>query len=293
MEDSKTSINWFPGHMTRTLRVMEKEMKNVDALVIMLDARIPYSSMNPEIERVAGSKPRVYVLNKRDLADEKITREWIVYFRKNMNGALAVDSKKGSNVKRVLRNISRELEDVLKRREARGISNLKNRVMITGIPNVGKSTFINALAGKNRVKSEDRPGVTRGKQWISLDEFDLLDMPGVLWPKFENNTVASNLAFIGSIRDEILDTETLAMSLLGEMKNIYPGLLIERYKLDEKDLLLDDYDLLCRIARKRGMLMSGGVENTERCAAMLLDEFRSSRIGRISLERPSDHVSTL
>ena len=287
-EESKASINWFPGHMTRTLRVMEKEIKNVDALVVLLDARIPYSSTNPEIEKIARNKPKVYVLNKRDLADEEITAQWVKYYKDHANGAVAVNAKKGQNIKAVLNSINNELDELLKRRESRGIENLKNRAMIVGIPNVGKSTLINALAGKSRTKAADKPGVTRGKQWISLDSIDLLDMPGVLWPKFESNVVASNLAFIGSIRDEILDVETLAMSLLSELKVIYPKMLMERYKLTEDDLALDDYDLLCLIARKRGMLMSGGVENTERCRNMLLDEFRSSKMGRISLERPPE-----
>ena len=287
-EEDKASINWFPGHMTRTLRVMEKEIKNVDALVVLLDARIPYSSTNPEIEKIAANKPKVYVLNKRDLADEQITAEWIKYYRDHASGAVAVNAKKGQNIKAVLNSINNELDELLRRRESRGIEKLKNRAMIVGIPNVGKSTLINALAGKSRTKAADKPGVTRGKQWISLDTIDLLDMPGVLWPKFENNVVASNLAFIGSIRDEILDIETLAMSLLSELKVIYPKMLMDRYKLTEEDLSLDDYDLLCLIARKRGMLMSGGVENTERCRTMLLDEFRSSKMGRISLERPKE-----
>ncbi len=287
-EESKASINWFPGHMTRTLRVMEKEIKNVDALVVLLDARIPYSSTNPEIEKIARNKPKVYVLNKRDLADEEITAQWVKYYKDHANGAVAVNAKRGQNIKAVLNSINNELDELLKRRESRGIENLKNRAMIVGIPNVGKSTLINALAGKSRTKAADKPGVTRGKQWISLDSIDLLDMPGVLWPKFENNVVASNLAFIGSIRDEILDVETLAMSLLSELKVIYPKMLMERYKLTEEELALDDYDLLCLIARKRGMLMSGGVENTERCRNMLLDEFRSSKMGRISLERPPE-----
>ena len=172
----------------------------------------------------------------------------------------------------------------------RGIEGAKIRAMLCGIPNVGKSTFINGFAGEQRAKAADRPGVTRGKQWITVDNFELLDMPGVLWRKFDNNNIASNLAFIGSIKDEILDIETLAMSLIDEIKNIYPDLLMERYKLTEADLELDNYDILRKSARKRGMLLPGNEENTERAAIMLCDEFRSSKLGRITLERPEDYV---
>ena len=179
---------------------------------------------------------------------------------------------------------------MLERRQSRGIEGAKIRAMLCGIPNVGKSTFINGFAGEQRAKAADKPGVTRGKQWITVDNFELLDMPGVLWRKFENNNVASNLAFIGSIKDDILDIETLAMSLIDQLKNIYPKMLMERYKLTDADMEMDNYDILRKIARKRGMLLPGNEENTERAAIMLCDEFRSSKLGRITLERPENYV---
>ncbi len=283
------SIHWFPGHMMKTLRLMAWEIKNVDVVLVLLDARIPYSSQNPEIEEIIKNKPKIYILNKRDLADSSITDQWIKYFKSKGMGALAINSKTGKNNKLIKNQINRELKELLEYRQNRGIDGARIRVMMVGIPNVGKSTFINSFAGTQRAKARDRPGVTRGKQWITVDNFDLLDMPGVLWRKFENQNVAANLAFIGSIKDEILDIETLAVSLIDQLKKIYPDMLAQRYKLSEDDMLLDNYDILCRIARKRGMLLPGGVENTERAAVMLCDEFRSSKLGKISLERPAEY----
>lgn len=283
-------IHWFPGHMMKTLRLMEKEVKNVDVVIVLLDSRIPFSSQNPEIEKIIQNKNRIYILNKQDLADPEITAKWIKYFKDKGTGAIALNSKTGKNFGSVKTQIEKELKELLERRQMRGIEGAKIRAMLCGIPNVGKSTFINGFAGEQRAKAADRPGVTRGKQWITVDNFELLDMPGVLWRKFDNNNIASNLAFIGSIKDEILDIETLAMSLIDEIKNIYPELLMERYKLTQADLELDNYDILRKIARKRGMLLPGNEENTERAAIMLCDEFRSSKLGRITLERPEDYV---
>ena len=283
-------IHWFPGHMMKTLRLMEKEIKNVDVVIVLLDSRIPYSSQNPEIEQIIKNKNRIYILNKQDLADPQITERWIKYFRDKGTGAIALNSKTGKNFGTVRAQIEKELKDLLERRQNRGIEGAKIRAMLCGIPNVGKSTFINGFAGQQRAKAADKPGVTRGKQWITVDNFELLDMPGVLWRKFENNNIASNLAFIGSIKDDILDIETLAMSLIDQLKNIYPAMLMERYKLTEADLEMENYDILRRIARKRGMLLPGNEENTERAAIMLCDEFRASKLGRITLERPEDYV---
>ncbi|MBE6877547.1 MAG: ribosome biogenesis GTPase YlqF [Ruminococcaceae bacterium] len=283
-------IHWFPGHMMKTLRLMEKEVKNVDVVIVLLDSRIPYSSQNPEIEQIIKNKNRIYILNKQDLADPEITAKWIKYFRDKGTGAIALNSKTGKNFGTVRAQIEKELKDLLERRQSRGIEGAKIRAMLCGIPNVGKSTFINGFAGQQRAKAADKPGVTRGKQWITVDNFELLDMPGVLWRKFENNNVASNLAFIGSIKDDILDIETLAMSLIDQLKKIYPDMLMERYKLTESDLEMDNYDILRKIARKRGMLLPGNEENTERAAIMLCDEFRASKLGRITLERPEDYV---
>ncbi len=283
-------IHWFPGHMMKTLRLMEKEIKNVDVVIVLLDSRIPFSSQNPEIEQIIKNKNRIYILNKQDLADPEITAKWIKYFRDKGTGAIALNSKTGKNFGTVKAQIEKELKDLLERRQSRGIEGAKIRAMLCGIPNVGKSTFINGFAGQQRAKAADKPGVTRGKQWITVDNFELLDMPGVLWRKFDNNNIASNLAFIGSIKDDILDIETLAMSLIDQIKKIYPAMLMERYKLTEADLELDNYDILRKIARKRGMLLPGNEENTERAAIMLCDEFRASKLGKITLERPEDYV---
>ena len=280
------NIQWFPGHMARTLRVMEQEVRHVDVVLILLDARIPRSSLNPEIERITAGKPHLYLLNKADLADPDATAQWVRYFTRNGDACLAVNSKKRSGGVPVRKAIDEELAGLLARRAGKGMSGARIRVMLAGIPNVGKSTFINSFAGSARAKAEDRPGVTRGKQWVAVDGYDLLDMPGVLWKKFDSLETASNLAFIGSIKDDILDVESLAMSLADEMRRMRPDRLAERYKLSAEDLELEPYELLEQIGRRRGMLMSGGVVDTERAARVLVDEFRAAKMGRITLERP-------
>jgi ribosome biogenesis GTPase A len=283
---NRKQIHWFPGHMMKTLRAMEASISQVDVVLQLLDARIPASSLNPEIARITRSKPHLYVLNKADLADPNITAQWVEYFKGKGDGCVAINSKNRSGVHSIKTAIEHELSDLLARRENKGMAGAKIRVMVVGIPNVGKSTFINSFAGASRVKAADRPGVTRGKQWVTVDGFELLDMPGVLWKKFDSLETASNLAFIGSIKDDILDIEDLAMGLLSQLQKIDPDKLAERYGLTEEDLQLDPYDLLEAIGRRRGMLMSGGVVNMERAAIMLVDEFRASKLGRISLERP-------
>lgn len=280
------NIQWFPGHMARTLRVMEQEVRHVDVVLILLDARIPRSSLNPEIERITAGKPHLYLLNKADLADPDATAQWVRYFTRNGDACLAVNSKKRSGGVPVRKAIDEELAGLLARRAGKGMSGARIRVMLAGIPNVGKSTFINSFAGSARAKAEDRPGVTRGKQWVAVDGYDLLDMPGVLWKKFDSLETASNLAFIGSIKDDILDVESLAMSLADEMRRMHPDRLAERYKLSAEDLELEPYELLEQIGLRRGMLMSGGVVDTERAARVLVDEFRAAKMGRITLERP-------
>lgn len=281
-------IQWFPGHMARTLRLISENRKNVDVVLQLLDARIPRSSLNPELEKATQGKPHLYLLNKADLADEAVTARWKAYFKSKGDGCLALSSKQRTGMQGVKAAISAELSALLEKRAQRGMAGARTRVMVVGIPNVGKSTFINSFTGSARAKAADKPGVTRGKQWVSAGEYDLLDMPGVLWKKFESDEVAANLAFIGAIRDEILDIETLAMNLLAQLQRMYPRRLAERYRLEENDMALDAYDLLCAVGRKRGMLMSGGAVNTERAAIMLVDEFRASRLGRISLERPEE-----
>ena len=279
-------IQWFPGHMTKTLRLMEKEIRNVDCVLQILDARIPLSSLNPEIERITAGKPHLYILNKADLADPEITKQWLAYFKSAGAGCLAMDSKQRGRATAAKGPIEKELSALMARRRNRGMVGAAVRVMVVGIPNVGKSTFINTFAGSARAKAADRPGVTKGKQWVSTEKFDLLDMPGVLWKKFDSKTTASNLAFIGSIKDDILDVEELAMNLLDEVRRNYPDLVAQRYKLDAETLALPPYELLEAIGRKRGLLVRGGEVNTERCAIMLVDEFRACKWGRISLERP-------
>ena len=216
------NIQWFPGHMTKTLRMMETEIQHVDASLVLLDARIPLSSLNPEVERITARKPKLYVLNKADLADPAVTEEWIRYFRAADAGCVAISAKQKGGAKAVQTAIEKELASLLERRQNRGMGGAKTQVMLCGIPNVGKSTFINTFAGSARAKAADRPGVTKGKQWVSTEKFDLLDMPGVLWKKFDSKTIASNLAFIGSIKDDILDVEELAMNLLDEVRRNYP-----------------------------------------------------------------------
>ncbi len=280
------SIHWFPGHMMKTLRLMVSEIKNVDVVIVLLDARIPFSSQNPEINEIIKDKPKIYILNKQDLADSQITNQWIKYFKSNGMGAIALNSKTGKNFTNIKAQIETELKELLEKRMNKGIENSKIRAMLVGIPNVGKSTFINNLAGQNRAKAQDRPGVTRGKQWITVQNFDLLDMPGVLWRKFDNQNIAANLAFIGSIKDDVLDIETIAVSLIEQLKIINPTALQERYSLTDEDIALSSFDVLRKIARKRGMLLPKNEENTERAAIMLCDEFRASKIGRITLEKP-------
>lgn len=279
-------IQWFPGHMAKTLRLMEEEIHHVDACLVLLDARIPLSSLNPEIERIISRKPRLYVLNKADLADPEITARWVRYFHLAEAGCVAISAREKGGAAAVKAAIDRELAELLARRESRGMAGAKTALMLCGIPNVGKSTFINTFAGSARAKTADKPGVTRGKQWVSAGKYDLLDMPGVLWKKFDDRRIASNLAFIGSIKDDILDGEELAMNLLDEVRTQYPEKVAARYKLDAEALALPPYELLDEIGRRRGMLISGGEVDRTRASVMVLDEFRASKWGRISLEAP-------
>lgn len=284
--DMKT-IQWFPGHMAKTRRLIASNISLVDAVVEIVDARSPLSSRNPEMDSMTKNKPRLVLLNKSDLADEKATQQWISYFRRNGCEALAVDCKSGKGVKSILPSIKNTvLKELMEKRARNGMSGATIRLMIVGIPNVGKSSLINKLAGSKRAKVEDRPGVTRTKQWVKLDNnTELLDMPGVLWPKFEDQEVAVRLAFTGAISDDILDIETLAMKLLSYLAENYPNSLKERYKLEltgEETGL----ELLENVGKKRGMMISGGEINTERAAITVIDEFRSGKLGRITLEAP-------
>ena len=283
---NQRQIHWFPGHMAKTLRLMEQEICHIDCVLQILDARIPLSSLNPEIERITAGKPHLYVLNKADLADPEITQQWLAYFRSAGAGCLPMDSRQKGRANAIKGPIEKELAALTERRRARGMVGARIHVMVVGIPNVGKSTFIYSFAGEARAKAANKPGVTRGKQWITVGNYDLMDMPGVLWKKFDTLETAANLAFIGSIRDDILDIEELACGLLSSVRGIYPQRLLERYKLPAEALELPPYDLLLAIGAKRGMLISGGEVDSERAAKTVVGEFRASKWGRISLERP-------
>lgn len=282
------NIQWFPGHMTKTKRMIEASLKLVDAVAEIKDARIPLSSTNPDIDTLVGSKPRIILLNKCDMADPSTTAKWIEYYKKHGIYALPIDCKSGRGLDRFIPECRKLLKPLIEKKQARGIMNPSIRVMIVGIPNVGKSSFINRIVKQNRAKVEDRPGVTRGNQWFTLDRgFEMLDTPGVLWPKFEDQVVGERLAFTGAVKDQILDTELLAVRLLDLLKDIRPAAFLERFKLDAETVSdMDSYEILELIGRRRGMLVSGGEVNTERASAMLLDEFRAAKLGRITLERP-------
>lgn len=279
------AINWFPGHMKKTQREIKENLKLVDAVIEIRDARIPRSSANPDIDKLLQNKPRLILLNKSDLTEKKITNEWIKYLTKENVKVLEVNCLKGEglkNIKPLLMELLKEKHDRLK---AKGIVKIVTRVMVVGIPNCGKSTFINKLAKNNIAKTGDRPGVTKSKQWIktSLD-IELLDTPGVLWPKFEDEEVALNLAFTGAIKDEVMDIEELAYKLVQRLQKYYPENLKERYKIEE--IFEDPLETLNAIARKRGCLVRGGEIDYNRISVILLDEFRGGKIGKITLERP-------
>ena len=282
------NIQWFPGHMTKTKRMIEASLKLVDAVIEIKDARIPVSSTNPDIDGLIGSKPRLILLNKCDVADKNSTNKWIEYYSKKGIKALAIDCRSGKGLNLVVPECRKILKSYIEKKQARGIKNPSIRVMIVGIPNVGKSSFINKVVKQNRAKVEDRPGVTRGNQWFTLDRgFELLDTPGVLWPKFEDQTVGERLAFTGAVKDQILDTELLAVRLLDLFKEIKPPMFLDRFGLDADTVAdIESFELLEHIGRKRGMLISGGEVNTERASVMLLDEFRAAKLGKITLELP-------
>lgn len=289
MSEQIPSIQWFPGHMAKTRRLMRENLRMVDVVVELRDARIPYSSQNPEIAKLSGEKPRVLLLGKSDLADPAKTAEWCDHYKKNGLPVLPVDARSGKGVKDLVPLVEQILAPLLERRKDKGMSGFPTRMMIVGVPNVGKSSLINRLAGARRTKVEDRPGVTRGKQWISVQGgLELLDMPGVLWPKFEDPLVGENLAITGAVKDDILDVETLAARLLWRLQQDYSDRLEERYRFTQEETeSLDGYGLLELLGKKRGMLISGGEINLERAAMTALDEFRGGLIGRISLETPN------
>ena len=281
-------IQWFPGHMAKTKRMMRECLPEVDIIIELLDSRIPYSSKNPEIDSLINGKPKLTVLTKSTLADPEITRKWVEEYAIRGEKVVVIDSTAGIGIDALADAVREIMAEKLERYHLKGMDGRKLKAMIVGIPNVGKSSLINRIAGNKKAKVEDRPGVTVDKQWVPTKiGFDLLDMPGVLWPKFEDQRVGENLAMTGAIKDQILDTEEIAMILCSRLMTVAPEMFMTRYKLtaDETDGL-DSYDLFELVGRKRGFLISGGEINHKRTADALLDEFRGGKIGRISLERP-------
>ena len=280
------NIQWFPGHMTKTKRKIQASLKLVDIVAEIIDARIPVSSHNPDLDKLIQGKPRIVLMNKCDMADRAQTDRWVEYYRKKNIVAIPVDCKTGKGLNRFIPTVRYVLSDKIEKWEAKGMRNRSIHIMVVGIPNVGKSSFINKMAKKDSARVEDRPGVTRGNQWFSIGQgMELLDTPGVLWPKFDDPEVGEKLAFTGAVKDQVMDTELLAFRLLEVMCRFPTQQFIERFKLQNVDLeSVEAYDLLELIARKRGMLMSGGRVDTERASVMILDEYRSAKLGKITLE---------
>lgn len=282
------NIQWFPGHMTKTQRMMEENIKLIDIVIEIVDARLPLSSRNPKIDEIAGSKPRLLLLNKCDIADSDMTERWEKYFVAKGIPTMAISSTGNKKLNFIFNKCREILADKIERQREKGITNRAIKVMIVGVPNVGKSSLINKLSGRKSAITGDRPGVTKGKQWIRLDNgIEMLDTPGILWPKFEDVEVGKKLAFTGAIKDEIMDIEELACHLLVFFRDNYPERLTERYKMtDFEDM--EPYDMLTLLGKKRGFVVSGGEIDTERAAKILLDEFRGARLGNITLEKPED-----
>ena len=289
MSSEMQHIQWFPGHMTKTRRKIEEVLPIIDAVAEIVDARIPLSSRNPDLADIIKDKPLMILLNKCDMADPVQTALWIEHYKKQGIAAVPVDCKTGKGIGNFKEKIKDTLADKLEQYRAKGMVGKPLRVMVVGIPNVGKSTFINRIAGNNKAKAENRPGVTRGNQWVTIDkQLELLDTPGVLWPKFEDQIVGERLAFTGAVKDAVLDIELLAVRLIENLKESYPQLLTDRYNLTS--LEDEPYDILCAIGKKRGMVIRGGQTDTERAAVMLLEEYRNCKIGRITLERVCDNA---
>lgn len=286
---TKVGINWYPGHMTKAKRMMQEDIKFNDIVIELIDARIPMSSRNPDIDDLAKNKYRLILLNKSDLADERVTVKWVEFFEKQGIKVIKLDSRQRSGMKSVNNAILEVCKEKIERDRKRGIINRPVRAMIVGIPNVGKSTFINSFAGKACAKTGNKPGVTKGKQWIRLNKtVELLDTPGILWPKFDNEKIANDLAFIGSINDQILNLTELSLKFIESVKNDYAGIFTSRYDIEEKD---DGVTMLGDIAIARGCLKKGGEPDYDKAAALIFDDFRSGKLGKISIEKPEDYIS--
>ena len=281
------NIQWYPGHMTKTRRQMEHDLKQVDAVCEIMDARIPISSRNPDIDSICGNKPRMVILNRLDLADPDATARWAAHFRKQGIAAVATDCKSRKGITQFTPAVRQLLEEKIQRDASRGMTRAL-RIMIVGIPNVGKSTLINQISGRKGAKAENRPGVTRGKQWVTVDkDLLLMDTPGILWPKFEDPNVGMMLAYTGAVKDGVMDLEELACRLMELLWKHYPKLIQERYGI-ESDPDTPGWQLLEKAGRKRGFLLARGEINTERMAKVLIDEFRGGKLGRLTLEMPED-----
>lgn len=282
------NIQWYPGHMTKTRRMIEADLKHVDLVAEIIDARIPIASRNPDIDQIVGTKPRLVILNRIDQADAKATTQWRNHFKELGFAVMECDAKSGNGIAKFSANVQVALADKIAAWREKGQVGRPVRAMIVGIPNVGKSTFINKVAHKKSAKASDRPGVTRGKQWVNVDKtLDLLDTAGILWPKFEDETIGLHLAFTGAVKDNVIDMETLAHHFIEIMATRYPEALKERYKIEIPDQI-DGWELLELCAKKRGFLISGGEYDIERMSRVLLDEYRGGKLGRITFELPQD-----
>lgn len=288
-DSQKQIVQWFPGHMAKTRRLIKESLPFVDLVTEIVDARIPLSSSNPELSEMIGNKPRIVLLNKCDVADEKATKQWVEYYKTKGIYALPVDCRSGKALNAYLPLVREILKDKIQKNSEKGMVGKPLRVMVVGIPNTGKSSFINKMAGRNRAKVADKPGVTRSNSWFAVGNgIELLDTPGVLWPKFDDPKVGDKLAFIGSVKDEVLDSETLALKLINVLKTDYAERLTERFKITDFDEM-QDYEILELIGRKRGMLISGGEIDTERASIILLDEYRGGKLGKLTLEYPREY----
>ena len=288
MANETMNIQWYPGHMTKTRRQIEADLKQVDAVCEIVDARIPMSSRNPDIDAICSNKPRIVVLNRSDLADPEATKRWISWFKARGFAAIATDCKSRKGISNFYPAVRSVLQEKIQRDAAKGM-NRPLRVMIVGIPNVGKSTLINQISGRKGAKAENRPGVTRGKQWVTVENgLLLLDTPGILWPKFEDPNVGMKLAYTGAVKENIIDTEELACHLMEVLWKHYPDTVRNRYKIDMSDDT-PGYELLEEAGRKRGLLLARGQINTERMAKVLLDEYRSGKLGQITFEEPEEN----